>query len=197
MCLSISISVSFVGPSTLWWCIIKQVVVINKKWKRFLNVLFSASQRGEAYSTPWNWCLINLPFLMWDVVTWSYFFPSLSVETRGQNKGFQSHISLKTQEVVNTVHVIRSSGFTCRIYQTMCQKFTPRKQSSNFTHQRYLNLDRWNTFLTNSTVSSHSWHLTENKAKETTMAECIIHIVTQQKHPSAALLTDDTCFTKS
>lgn len=96
-----------VGPSALWWRVIKQVVVISKKWRRFLNVLFSASQRGEAYSTPWNWCLINLPFLMWDVVTWSYFFPSLSVETRGQNTGFQSHIGLVAQERVNTVGVFR------------------------------------------------------------------------------------------
>lgn len=45
--------------------------------------VFSASQRGNAYLTPWNWCLINLPFLMWDVVTWSYFFPSLSAEKQG------------------------------------------------------------------------------------------------------------------
>lgn len=65
---------------------IKQVVVFSKKWKRFVFLFqFSASQRGEAYSTPRNWCLINLPFLMWDVVTWSYFFPSPSAETRGNS----------------------------------------------------------------------------------------------------------------
>lgn len=68
----------------LWRRAIKPLLAVSAKWKRSLNVLFSASQRGEAYSTPWNWCLINLPFLMWDVVTWSYFFPSLSAERRTQ-----------------------------------------------------------------------------------------------------------------
>lgn len=54
---------------------------------QLLNVLFSASQRGEAYSTPWNRCVINLPFVMWAGATWSYFFPSLSAETRAQKAG--------------------------------------------------------------------------------------------------------------
>lgn len=80
--LSICLSVSSVGPTAPQWCVIKQVVVISKKWKSFFFLCVSASQRGEAYSTPWNWCLINLPFLMWDVVTWSYFFPSFSAEDK-------------------------------------------------------------------------------------------------------------------
>lgn len=48
----------------------------------FVFVLVPASQRGEAYSTPRNWCLIKSSFLMWDVVTWFYFFVSPSVKTR-------------------------------------------------------------------------------------------------------------------
>lgn len=101
------------------WRVIKQMVVIRKKWRRsffffFLIVLFSASQRGKAYSTPWNWCLIILPFLMWDVVTWSYFFPSLSAETRGQQRRTaQAQVMFKTTASAEIARQIQQTPGTC------------------------------------------------------------------------------------
>lgn len=77
-------------PVLSGWCITKQANVFFfflPKQKHlfflfFVFVLVPASQRGEAYSTPRNWCLIKSSFLMWDVVTWFYFFVSPSVKTR-------------------------------------------------------------------------------------------------------------------
>lgn len=101
------------------------MVVISKKWRRSLffsqNVLFSASQRGKAYSTPWNWCLIILPFLMWDVVTWSYFFPSLSVETVENNGSGTSDVCLTTASAeirIWTGRMYNVRGIAHRIRQT-------------------------------------------------------------------------------